>query len=172
LKTNLVTFFRAVANSAHAEIDQRVSIRQEMQNAGLENVFNELKKSTDVEALEKQIQLFEEEKEMDDEYLKKRFAHVASVKLDDINSVFEALAAMTKKHGTSPCFKEILQNLIALNPEAEHTTEKWVLAAKVIRRISYAAKTIGDVELARLLNTVSAEAHDILPLKSKIERKC
>jgi len=170
IKTNLVTFLRAIF--VHAEIDQRVALREELSRLNLPDILAEIKKSTDNQDLDKQIGLFEEEKETDDETLKKRYAHVSSVKLEDMNSVFEGLTEATKKNSTNSYFKDLLQNLIALNPEDPKSAEQWVLASKIVRQISYSNKQVASVDLERLIKAVSAEAHDVLPLKAKISSSC
>jgi hypothetical protein len=165
-KTTLLTLINSITNSP-ADIDTRVTIRKELADLKFNDALDALRK-IDSEDLELQISVFDEEREHDEQLLKKRFAHVEGVKLDDVNDVFSALQDIAKQSNTVSYLRDVLVNLVALNPASEITPAQWILAAKTVRQISYQKKA-GEVNFQAVIKQVANETKDLLPLRKRVE---
>jgi hypothetical protein len=167
LRAVLMTFLNAICNRPD-ELVTRVNLRAELSAVGFDDVLLELNKVEDSPELDNQIQVYTDEKELDEKEQKAKFDHVPDVKLEDPENVFHGIQSIAKNHRLDDYFLEVLQNLLAIRLDAntERGREQWVLATKLLRYIcgmkmrKDASKSDIERILASLLKAVSAEASD------------
>jgi len=167
LRVVLMTFLNAVCNRPD-ELITRINLRAELNSIGFEEVLDELRKVEDSVELDNQVSVYDEERNLDEEEQKARFAHVPDIKIEDPENIFHGLQTITKTHHLDDYFLEVLQNLVAIrfDTSTERGREQWVLATKLLRYIGGmkmrkdAAKTDVERLLGSLLMAVRREAND------------
>lgn len=167
LRVVLMTFLNAVCNRPD-DLITRVNLRAELSSCGFDDVLLELHKVEDSVELDTQVQVYEEEKNLDEEEQRQRFAHVPEIKLEDTENVFTGLKTITKSHHVDDYFLEVLQTLLAIrfDSSAERAHQQWALATKLLRFIGGmkmrkdAASTDTEKLLSSLLKAVQGEASE------------
>jgi len=167
LRVVLMTFLNAICNRPD-ELITRVNLRAELSAVGFDDVILELHKVEDSVELDNQVQVYTDEKELDEKEQKAKFDHVPDIKIEDPENVFHGLQTIAKTHRLDDYFLEVLQNLLAirLDTNTERGHEQWVLATKLLRYIcgmkmrKDASKSDIERILTSLLQAVSAEATD------------
>ena len=164
LRVVLMTFLNAVCNRPD-DLITRVNLRAELSAVGFDDVLIELHKVEDSVELDTQVQVYEEEKNLDEEEQRHRFAHVPDIKLEDTENVFTGLKTITKSHHVDDYFLEVLQTLLAIrfDSSAERAHQQWALATKLLRFIGgmkMRKDASADVVLSSLLKAVQGEASE------------
>jgi hypothetical protein len=170
LRVVLLTFLNAICNRPD-DLALRIMLRSELDAIGFDDVLTELHKVQDSVELDNQVSVYEEERNLDNEEQKAKFAHVPDVKLEDPENVFSGLHSITKTQRLDEYFLEVLQNLLAIrfDSNSERARDQWVLAAKLVRFIGNKSSrkdsnSSVDRILESLLKAVHGEASDSFQL--------
>jgi len=173
-KSIYLSFINIIVNSP-AEIDLRLSLRQEFYWLGLKEILVDLSKYEYDESpeLDTQITVFEEEESKDNKEMSERFVDYPTLDLTSVDAVIKTLLDKIKNIGLVDCMREIVKDLLLLPTGDDVGLRTWVLASRIVKQISLREKNIGVdediiVPLDNLLLTCEQEAKE-LPLKSQIE---
>eukprot|EP01125_Pyxidicula_operculata_P017532 TRINITY_DN613_c0_g3_i1.p1 TRINITY_DN613_c0_g3~~TRINITY_DN613_c0_g3_i1.p1 ORF type:complete len:1231 (-),score=370.74 TRINITY_DN613_c0_g3_i1:66-3344(-) len=186
LRVSYLTFINALCN-APSDIDVRIKIRKELENLSFNDVLSHLRKlKDDHPEVDQQLDIYYDEKSNDEDEVNQRFSHVGTTpQNDDIDWLYNKLKELNVQSQLTPYLKQLLSDLLGINPESKSGPAQWALSSRVIHQISLMRDFIGDEEstakdaegeflykkrLQKFLDNIQMyEVQDVLPLRQQIE---
>eukprot|EP01091_Cochliopodium_minus_P013878 TRINITY_DN4582_c0_g1_i1.p1 TRINITY_DN4582_c0_g1~~TRINITY_DN4582_c0_g1_i1.p1 ORF type:complete len:521 (-),score=154.18 TRINITY_DN4582_c0_g1_i1:456-1937(-) len=173
LVTSSITFINNLINCPN-DIDVRIHLREELERLEFSNLITLLRKKFKEDSdLIDQLDLYEEEKSMDEKEMENHFSGI-NINLENPLEILEFINSEIKNTILSIPFREMSKSLLLL-PLDESGLKVWIVAQNVLRQISLSKHYISlseenKIDLNELLK-ISEEKATILQLNKEIEEK-